>query len=137
MLAFNLGDINHNLANSSTRVPPSTSVTSTAASPTLWQGARLQPRRHQPQSRRDFGKALAFNLGDINHSLINTSARRSPSTSVTSIAVSPTLRQGLFFNLGNINRSFANTSARGSPSTSVTPTAPSSTPQQGAHLPPR
>jgi hypothetical protein len=105
----------------------STSATSTVVSPRLWQGARLQPWRHQPQPHQYFGKALAFNLSDINRSLANTSAR----ALLQPWQHQPQFRQhfgkGLTFNLGDTNRTLVDTPARGSPSTSVTSTSTSKT----------
>jgi hypothetical protein len=74
------------LANNLERGSPSTSVTLTAPSPTIWQGAHHRPRRCQ-----HFDKGLTVNLDSINCTLTNNSARGSPSTSVTLTAPSPTL----------------------------------------------
>lgn len=120
------------------RGSPLTSATTTALSPTL-----QQRDRHRPWRCQHLGKGLSIDLGDINCTFANTStrgspptsavptlqARGSPSTLVTSTALSPTLRRGarhqprqwqhlgkaFAINLGHVNYTLTKTSARGSP----------------------
>jgi hypothetical protein len=68
-LAIDLDDIDSTFTNTSTRGSPLTSVV-----PTLRQVALHRPRRHRPHPRQQFSKGLAFNLGDINFTLTNTSS---------------------------------------------------------------
>jgi hypothetical protein len=73
---------------------PSTSATSTA--PSLFgKGLAIQQAAcHRPRRCQHSSKGLAIDLGDIDCTFANTSARGSLLTSMTSTAPSPTLRQG-------------------------------------------
>jgi hypothetical protein len=119
-LAINLDDIDCTFANTLARDSPSASATSTAPSPTLRQGphhltsveptlrqglafnlgdinrtfAIQQAARRRPRQCQHSGKGLTIDLGVIDRTSANTSARDSPSTLMTSTAPLPTLRQG-------------------------------------------
>lgn len=72
--------------------------------PSLWQVAHHRPQQHQLHPRQHLDKRITIDLSKIDRTLANTSRRGSPSTSMTSVAPSPTLQEGaLSINLSDID----------------------------------